>query len=703
MILPIEALGKYRILEELGRGGFATVYRAEDSTLGREVALKVLHPQLLTEAGWVERFHREARAIARLRHPHIVTIYEIGEAEGRLFITMDLLKLGSVQDRLAAHGRFTWAETLLLLQQVADALDYAHGEGIVHRDLKPANILLDPRTGAVLTDFGFAKLVGESSMSLSLSGGVMGTPAYIAPEIWDGQDPTAQSDIYALGCVVYELLTGERLFEGKTPSVVMRKHLLDGPQFPAGWPEGAPQGVEDVLRKALAREPGERYASAGELLAALRDLEEEALIRQAREAIAWGVAHDLALLQAEAESQRAAQEAALRQAAADAVRRQQWEAEQAAVAAARERERYQAEQVAPMQPAVYAPVPQPAPQSTSKRRAFPRWAWAPLGIVGLASLVGLIWGLSQGGGGATPTPERIVETVIVTQEVVVERVITATPSPEPETVQTAEATMTSGAHALVDTWTRPADGMVMVYVPAGEFQMGSTEGDSDEEPVHTVALDGFWIDRTEVTNAQYAAFLSATGNQNEGGAAWLDLSDADCLIEQTGSTFRSKSGYAQHPAIEVTWYGAAAYCAWAGGRLPTEAEWEYAARGPEALTYPWGNAAPTCNVANYWGKDGGCIGKTTPVGNYPSGASWVGALDLAGNVWEWVADWYGSYPSGRQVNPTGPASGDFRVLRGGSWFYGEFNSRGATRSGDTPTDAYYYYGFRCEVSAAPGQ
>jgi len=120
--------------------------------------------------------------------------------------------------------------------------------------------------------------------------------------------------------------------------------------------------------------------------------------------------------------------------------------------------------------------------------------------------------------------------------------------------------------------------MVMIYVPAGEFEMGSTQGDSDEQPVHTVALDGFWIDRTEVTNAQFAAFLNDQGNQTEGGAAWREFERVCCPIERAGNEYRPQSGYADHPVIEVRWYGAAAYCEWVGARLPTEAEWEYATR-----------------------------------------------------------------------------------------------------------------------------
>jgi formylglycine-generating enzyme required for sulfatase activity/tRNA A-37 threonylcarbamoyl transferase component Bud32 len=242
-----------------------------------------------------------------------------------------------------------------------------------------------------------------------------------------------------------------------------------------------------------------------------------------------------------------------------------------------------------------------------------------------------------------------------------------------------------------DTWTRPTDGMVMVYAPAGEFEMGSTDGDSDEQPVHAVALDAFWIDRTEVTNAQFAAFLNERGNQSEGGATWLELKEESCLIEWVGGEFQPESGYADHPVVEVSWYGAAAYCKWAGARLPTEAEWEYAARGPDGHVYPWGDGAPTCELAQF--RD--CSGRMVAVGSLPEGASWCDALDMAGNVWEWVADWYGDYPSGRQVNPVGPSSGYYRVLRGGSWSNSRGSVRTASRFHYTPDNRSRFVGFRC--------
>jgi serine/threonine-protein kinase len=269
--MTIDRLGKYRILEELGSGGFATVYRALDTTLDREVALKVLHPQLLTDPTFIGRFKREARAMAKLDHQHIAPVYEVGEADGRVYIALHLARGPNLAEMIARRGRFSWRETLDLLQPVCGALDYAHSRGVVHRDLKPANILVDRARGPVLTDFGFARLVGESSASLSASGGILGTPAYIAPEIWELDAAEPAADVYALGCIAYEMLTGEVLFAGKTPMQAMRAHDR-GPQFPEAWSEGVPERIEFVLNKALARDPAARYPGAGAFHRALGDL-----------------------------------------------------------------------------------------------------------------------------------------------------------------------------------------------------------------------------------------------------------------------------------------------------------------------------------------------------------------------------------------------------------------------------------------------
>jgi formylglycine-generating enzyme required for sulfatase activity len=238
---------------------------------------------------------------------------------------------------------------------------------------------------------------------------------------------------------------------------------------------------------------------------------------------------------------------------------------------------------------------------------------------------------------------------------------------------------------------------VMVPVPSGEFTMGSSTGFDHERPVHTVYLDAYAIDLYEVTNTGYAGFLNARGNQQEGGSTWLDADDTGVRIHQVGGVWQADAGYGDHPVVSVTWYGARAYCTWVGKRLPSEAEWEKAARGTDARTYPWGNQAPDCSLANYYS---GCVDDTSPVGSYPSGASPYGALDMAGNVWEWVNDWYSSdyYGVSPYRNPRGPASGSFKVLRGGSWIGVVDQVRAAYRSGWYLVPSCEYFGFRCAGS-----
>lgn len=240
------------------------------------------------------------------------------------------------------------------------------------------------------------------------------------------------------------------------------------------------------------------------------------------------------------------------------------------------------------------------------------------------------------------------------------------------------------------------DGVEMALVPAGCFMMGRQNGETDERPVHEVCFEEpFWIDRYEVTNADYAAFLSATGNQNQGGETWLDADDGDAQIHGGDRKWVAESGYENHPAIEITWYGAAAFCEWHERRLPTEAEWEYAARGADELAYPWGNEFVSDNAV--W--DGNSGGQSAVIGSTPGGVSWVGTLDLSGNVWEWVADWYGAYSAVSQISPLGPNSGISRVARGGSWGDDNVAYLGTTlRLAGSPNNSDIFVGFRCARS-----
>jgi formylglycine-generating enzyme required for sulfatase activity/uncharacterized caspase-like protein len=223
------------------------------------------------------------------------------------------------------------------------------------------------------------------------------------------------------------------------------------------------------------------------------------------------------------------------------------------------------------------------------------------------------------------------------------------------------------------------DGMTLLYVPAGEFTMGS-DGESDEKPPHTVYLDAFYIDQTEVTNAMYAKCVTA-------GAC----SAPSSTESRTHTSYYGNSQFDNYPVLYVSWDDANKYCAWAGGDLPTEAQWEKAARGDDARVYPWGDQTPDASRLNFNNN----VGDTTEVGKYPTGASPYGALDMAGNVWEWVRDFYGSYPSSAQRNPTGPTSGNTRVLRGGSWLVGATVVRASDRGRYGPGNLVGDYGFRC--------
>jgi formylglycine-generating enzyme required for sulfatase activity len=251
--------------------------------------------------------------------------------------------------------------------------------------------------------------------------------------------------------------------------------------------------------------------------------------------------------------------------------------------------------------------------------------------------------------------------------------------------------------------------MSMVFAPGDTFMMGSEKGkdpkaDDDELPVHLVSLDSYWIDRTEVTNAQFAALLNEQGNRLEEGVTWLDLEAEDCLIEQVGDQYKPKSHYDNHPVVQVSWHGAAAYCDWVGGQLPSEAEWEYAARGPDGHIYPWGNEFD-CGGGNFYDpyttdcNDG--YEFTAPVGQFPRGASWCNALDMAGNVWEWVHDWRGGYSDKPQKNPLGPPTGESKVVRGSWCDPKKTDGRAAHRDSRAPETSESHIGFRCVVPVAP--
>ncbi len=266
MIRPGVTLGgRYRLEERIAGGGMGDVWRGTDDVLGRTVAVKILLPALLDEPGFAERFRGEARTMATINHPGVVDVYDYGSDQQLAFLVMEYVEGDALSRTLSRVGRLTPARTMALVAQAADALQAAHANGIVHRDVKPGNLLVRPNGTLVLTDFGIARsaLVGQ----LTVAGAVLGTASYISPEQAAGDTATAASDVYALGVVAYQCLSGHRPFDGSTPIEIAMKHVRETPR---PLPGDIPPAVRAIVERALAKDPTARWPSAAAMAAVAR-------------------------------------------------------------------------------------------------------------------------------------------------------------------------------------------------------------------------------------------------------------------------------------------------------------------------------------------------------------------------------------------------------------------------------------------------
>ncbi|WIM96606.1 protein kinase [Actinoplanes oblitus] len=266
MIRPGVTLGgRYRLEERIAGGGMGDVWRGTDDVLGRTVAVKILLPALLDEPGFAERFRGEARTMATINHPGVVDVYDYGSDQQIAFLVMEYVEGDALSRTLSRVGRLTPARTMALVAQAADALQAAHANGIVHRDVKPGNLLVRPNGTLVLTDFGIARsaLVGQ----LTVAGAVLGTASYISPEQAAGDVATAASDVYALGVVAYQCLSGHRPFDGATPIEIAMKHVRETPR---PLPGDIPPAVRAIVERALAKDPNARWPSAAAMAAVAR-------------------------------------------------------------------------------------------------------------------------------------------------------------------------------------------------------------------------------------------------------------------------------------------------------------------------------------------------------------------------------------------------------------------------------------------------
>jgi formylglycine-generating enzyme required for sulfatase activity/serine/threonine protein kinase len=669
---------KYAVEALVGEGGFATVYRAMHLIWKRPVALKVFRAlgdfSEKDRQKLLDEFIQEGALLADLsaRTAAIVQARDIGMLETERgehvpYMVLEWLDGATLEEVLTSERQRgvaprTLEEAVRLLEPAAEALSLAHRKGIAHRDVKPGNVFVlgDPRGehSVKLLDFGIAKVVNDAQKmagTFTKTGGQVTsfTPAYGAPEQFSRTHGATGpwTDVFALALVMVETLTGREPLEGDD-FVQLAVSSSNPGRRPTPRALGATVSdeVEAVFAKALSVKPTERWPAAGEFWNALRR------------------ALKMDPMRGMTDPMPSAAAASYRDAAGSAPTVAVESTGRPAIATG-------------------SPIERTVTRANSSKTGL----LVALGVVALGGVAAAVFVFGKGGS-APPAPAAAVSA--------------------PAAAATLAAPSTNVSSQPAATASCPAG---TIRIPGGSFFMGSDDGLPMEKPSHQVSLEPYCIDEFEVTVAQYKT-CSDAGRCKRAPTAneWPKIADKERKAFDPLCNIRDPEGKGTHPINCVDWEMADKYCHEQGKRLPTEAEWEFAARGPDGRKYPWGDDDPAAGHVNAcgkecvaWGQKNGIDEKamydaddgfanTAPVGSFPKGASRYGVKDVVGNVWEWVADWYSEYGKDELKDPKGPSTGDERVIRGGAW-NGSYPSwvRPTFRYKDVPTKRSYGIGFRC--------
>ena len=666
--------GKYVLECRLGEGGMGVVYKAHHKFLKTTRAIKTIKSELIgNDTSFVKRFHQEAMAAAAIGHPNIISVLDYGLLEDKIpYIVMEFVEGVSLEALITNKGRFTPSEALEYMQVITSALCAAHKHGIVHRDLKPLNIMIESggsiRDQIRILDFGLAKIKSSDlfgSFVAAKTVGIVGSPAYMAPEQWSGEETDRRCDVYSLGIILFEMLTGDVPFKGSNIPSIMKKHLMAPPPPLAVPGSGISPEVEKVVHRALEKQPETRTPSVEEFIAELEQavlhpapakaktkrrstakattgtrrrrtnqLSDEpdasdAHVNVAEEAVTPVFAQDVNTVQTPSPKVQSENETAKLARPVVPPSTNQPKASEPAPRKAEESAPAESSEIPtlptklPLRPLIDQPLPgrvvisQQSMVGTFFKKFKKRFA-VPV-IAGVA-LVGLI---------------------------VLSAFVYSRKDTEPPGLQ-SQAAGTGNAKRE------------MVLIEGGTFIMGSNNAGEEQKGEHAVTVPSFYLDKYEVTNAEYAEFIKATGKP----APVIDPAIIGSYWEPWNGN-DPPSGRDRWPVANVSPKDVEDFAAWLSKRdgvnyrLPTEEEWEFAARnGPQNSLFPWGNS---------W-EDGlsNINEKKSPVtvGSFPRGATQNGVHDMVGNVWEWTSTKSRFYDNRRVL----PHVKDARVQRGGSFF-----------------------------------